>query len=402
MRSVDVCVVGAGPVGGALACCLAEAGLAVAIVDRAPLPPMEHPAFDGRAYAIAAGSRGLLERAGLWEALPLPACPIEGIRVSDGKVGQPASPLFLHFDVHELPEAEDGAAFGWMIEARSLRRAINARLNAHEGITVLAPAEVEVVRDADGAEVRVAGGAALRCRLVVAADGKESALRRQAGIMVTRHTYTQTGIVCAVAHERPHNNIALEHFLPAGPFAQLPMSGSEAGPNVSAIVWTERSAQAPGLMALDDVAFGREIGRRLGTHLGAVRPVGRRWSYPLGALHAHRYTDTRLVLVGDAAHGIHPIAGQGLNLGLRDVMALSGLLTDAHANGQDLGDPALLMRYQRARRADNVLMLAATDALDRLFSSDNPALRLARDIGIAAVHRAPRLKRMFMRRAMGL
>jgi 2-octaprenyl-6-methoxyphenol hydroxylase len=210
--------------------------------------------------------------------------------------------------------------------------------------------------------------------------------------------YDQTGLVTAVAHERAHNNVALEHFLPAGPFAQLPMSPAPDSPNVSAIVWTERNANAKRLLAMDSERFAREISRRLGDHLGAVRPIGRRWSYALGALHSHSYYATRLALVGDAAHGIHPIAGQGLNLGMRDVQALADLLK---AGSGDPGDPALLARYQRRRRPDNLLMLAATDALDRLFSTDNPLLRLARDIGIAAVHRTPRIKQAFMRQAMG-
>ena len=244
------------------------------------------------------------------------------------------------------------------------------------------------------------------CRLVVAAEGRDSPLRRAAGIPVTHLPYDQTGIVCAISHEHPHHNTALEHFLPSGPFAQLPMCASpdalEGGaPNVSAIVWTERTAIAQRMLALDDARFADAIARRLGGHLGTVRVVGRRWSYGLGALHAHRYFDTRLVLVGDAAHTIHPIAGQGLNLGFRDAMALADLLIEASHRGEDLGAPDLLRRYQRRRRPDNLLMLAATDALDRLFSNDNPLLRLARDVGIAAVHRTPPLKRLFMRQAMG-
>ena len=395
---VDVCVVGAGPVGGTLACRLAGAGLATALVDRAPLPPMEHPDFDGRAYAVAAGSRAVLVEAGLWEALPFAPGAIEAIRVSDGRVGRPASPLHLHFAAREA-EAE---AFGWMVEARSLRVAINRRLPELPDLQVFAPATVTVTRSRDGAVVAIAGGPAIPCRLVVAAEGRHSPLRQQAGIPVTRLPYGQTGIVCAIGHERPHGGTALEHFLPAGPFAQLPMAPTEGAPNLSAIVWTERDAAAARLLALDGARFTREVGRRLGDHLGAIRLLGRRWSYPLGALHAHRYTDARLALVGDAAHGIHPIAGQGLNLGFRDADALAGLVLDAAARGDDPGSPELLRRYQSARRPGNLGMLAATDGLDRLFSSDSILLRTARDIGIAAVHRAPGLKRMFMRRAMGL
>ncbi len=396
--SVDVCVVGAGPVGGALACRLARAGLRVAVVDRAALPPMEHPSFDGRAYAIASGSRGLLEEAGVWEALPLPAGPIEQIRVSDGKPGRPASPLFLHFDAADL----GGAPMGWMVEARSMRVALNRQLNATPNILLHAPAKAQVERTADGATVRLDDGSVIGAKLVVAAEGRDSPLRRQAGITAARWSYPQSGIVCAIAHERPHNNTALEHFLPAGPFAQLPMAGGEAGEHISAIVWTERKATAPRLMALDDAAFGAEVAVRLGGHLGAVRIVGQRWVYPLSAMYVHRTVAERLAVVGDAAHGIHPIAGQGLNLGLRDAIALSRLVIAAHADGQDVGAAGLLDRYQRARRLDNVSMILATDGLDRLFSTDNPLVRAARDIGIAAVHRLPPLKRAFMKQAMGL
>ncbi len=393
----DVCVVGAGPVGAALACSLAASGVRVAVVDRAHLPPMEHPDFDGRAYAIAAGSRALLEQAGVWAKLPFVPCPILDIRVSDGKTGRQASPLFLHFDHAEA----DAGPFGWMVEARSLRVALNARLHeACEG-RVFAPAEATVTRSAAGAVVEVSGGPTVQCRLVVAAEGRESPLRSQAGIAVSRLAYRQAGIVSAVAHEKPHRGAALEHFLPAGPFAQLPMTGTADMPNLSAVVWTERSELAPRMMALDDAAFGREIARRLGTHLGAVRPVGRRWIYKLGAMHAQRYTAERLVLVGDAAHGIHPIAGQGLNLGLRDAIVLSALVRDAVAAGSDPGDPALLARYQARRRPANLLMLGATHALDRLFSTDNGLVRTVRDLGIAGVQLLPPLKRVFMRQAMG-
>jgi 2-octaprenyl-6-methoxyphenol hydroxylase len=400
--SPEVCVVGAGPVGGTLACRLAAAGIATAVIDRAALPPMEHPAFDGRAYAIAAGSCRLLDEAGVWSALIPSACPILDIRVSDGRLGRAASPLFLHFD-HRAPGV---AAFGHMVEARRLRVALNAHMHALPALRVFAPASVEVERNPDHATVRVSGGPMIECRLVVAAEGRESPLRRAAGIPVTRLPYDQTGIVCAISHERPHHNVALEHFLPSGPFAQLPMHASpdalEGGaPHVSAIVWTERTAVAQRMLALDDAAFAEAIARRLSGYLGAVRVVGRRWHYQLGALHAHRYHDTRLALVGDAAHTIHPIAGQGLNLGFRDAMALADLLIEAVRRGEDPGAPDLLRRYQRRRRPDNLLMLAATDALDRLFSNDHPLLRLVRDVGIAAVHRAPPLKRLFMRQAMG-
>ena len=394
---VDVCVVGAGPVGGALACRLAGAGVATAIVDRAALPPMEHPDFDGRAYAITAGSRAVMQASGLWDRLPIAPGPITGIRVSDGKVGRPASRLFLHFDAAEVGDAP----FGWMVEARSLRMALNAHMAALPGLHVFAPANASVQRQADGALVQVQGGPLVAARLVVAAEGRRSALRGQAGIPVTHLPYHQTGIVCCIAHEAAHNGIALEHFLPGGPFAQLPMAATDAAPNISAIVWTERTRMAERIMQLDEAAFMRELGRRMGDHLGALRLLGRRWSYPLSAMLVHRYTATRLALVGDAAHGIHPIAGQGLNLGFRDIGTLADMVIAATRAGEDPGGPALLRRYQAARRPDNMMMLAATDALDRLFSNDIAPVRLARDLGIAAVHRIGPLKRMFMRSAMG-
>ena len=402
MLDVDVAVVGAGPVGGTLACLLARRGARVAVIDRAALPPMEHPDFDGRAYAIAAGSRAVMRDAGLWDALPFAPGPILDIRVTDGRVGRPASKLFLHFDSRDAGEDLNGEAFGWMVEARSLRMAINAALDSTENLHVFAPAVAKVTRHEDHAEIQIAGGPAIRAGLVVAAEGRNSPLRDQAGIRVTRLAYHQTGMVGAIAHEKPHHGTALEHFLPAGPFAQLPMAGTEGAPNLSAFVWTERDGMAGRLMAMDHTAFARELRRRMGDHLGHVEVMGRRWSYPLSLLHAERYFDTRLALAGDAAHGMHPIAGQGLNVGFRDVGALGRLVGEAVASGEDVGSPALLRRYQAERRPDTLAMLAATDAIDRLFSNNNPALRLARDVGIAAVHRMPRLKRMFMRQAMGV
>ena len=400
--AADVCVVGAGPVGGTLACRLAASGVSTALVDRAALPPMEHPAFDGRAYAVASGSRRLLMEAGLWDRLPDPPNPILDIRVADGHVGRLPSRLHLHFDHREAGDEP----FGWMVEARGLRRALNAHVRTLDVLHVFAPAEAAVERSGDGAMVRIAGGPTIACRLVVAAEGRNSPLRDAAGIPVTRFDYSQTGIVCAISHELPHRDVALELFLPSGPFAVLPMAPSPdaedgGAPNVSAVVWTERTRIAETMLRLDDTRFAREIRRRLGDYLGSLRTVGRRWNYPLSAMLAHRYVDTRLALAGDAAHGIHPIAGQGLNLGFRDAIELARLVIDAKQVGEDVGSPALLARYQQARRPDNLAMLTMTDGLDRLFSTNNPAVRLARDLGIAAVDRTPPLKRLFMRRAMG-
>lgn len=392
----DIAIIGAGPVGGALACRLANAGMHVLLVDKAPLPPMEHPDFDGRAYAIAAGSKRLLDEAGLWPALPFAPCPILDIRVTDGKPGRPASPLSLHFDHKAVGEEP----FGWIIEARALRIAINDQLNACPHITLRAPAEAAISYTPEAALIRLNNGQHHSAALVLAADGRNSQLRAQAGISVTRIPYRQAAIVCAIAHEKPHHGVALEHFLPGGPFAQLPMTGTLAQPHVSAIVFTDKTAIAARLHGLDATRFTQEVAKRLGPHLGAIELVGKRWSYPLSAMLAARYTAHRMALVGDSAHGIHPIAGQGLNLGLRDALALADLLIAA-GPGADYGAPALLAAYQAARRPANIAMLAATDGLDRLFSTNNPAIRLARDLGLGAVQRMPRLKAGFMRAAMG-
>lgn len=405
MLSVQVCIMGAGPVGGTLGCRLAAAEVSVAVIDHAALPPMENPAFDGRAYAIAAGARTLLDDAGLWDVLDVPPNPIRDIRVTDGRVGRAPSPLHVHFDHREA--AEEPQPFGWMVEARSLRKALNARFPVQPGLHVFAPAKATVSRSAEGAVVRLDNGTEIACRLVVGAEGRNSPLRVEAGIQVTRIPYHQTGIVCAIAHERPHHDLALEHFLPAGPFAALPMGPSadaEPGgsPNVSAIVWTERTRDVPPIMALDNARFARELGRRLGGHWGAIRAIGRRWSYPLSAMIVHRYVDTRLALAGDAAHGVHPIAGQGLNLGFRDAIELADLVIEAHRTGADVGSPELLAQYQRVRRGDNLLMFGMTDQLDRLFSTDRRLVRTVRDLGIGAVDRLGPVKRVFMRRAMGL
>ena len=264
MIEVEVCIVGAGPVGASLACLLAARGVSVACVDKRALPPMEHPDFDGRAYAVASGSRrDLLEPAGVWANLPLASEPIERIRVSDGKLGRPASPLFLQFE-----DWEAGAGpFGFMTEARSLRMALNRTLHA-AGVKVIAPAEVSSEGVSEGRFGLRAGDHTVRARLVVAAEGRDSPLRRAARIPVTRIGYPQSGIVSAVAHERPHGREALEHFLPAGPFAQLPMASTEGAPNVSAIVWTEERARRSDdacrrshLRPRDQAASGRTSGR---------------------------------------------------------------------------------------------------------------------------------------------
>lgn len=390
-NSCEIAVIGAGPVGGTLALALAARGRKVLLVDKADLKPMEHPDFDGRAYAIAHGCQPLLQQAGLWERLPFAPCPILDIDVTDGKPGRAPSRLKLHFDHKDVGDEP----FGWIIEARSVRVALNQAL-ADSNVIIRAPAEARISRYADEAVIRI-GEERFSAQLVVAAEGRQSPLREQANISVTKLPYKQTAVIFALAHEIPHHNIALEHFLPGGPFAVLPMTGTAEHPHLSAIVFTESDANAKLLYAMDDAALVRQVQARLGERLGALTPVGRRWLYPLYAMYAARYYDTRLALAGDSAHGVHPIAGQGLNLGLRDAAAL----TDLAGAAPDPGAPEILSAYQARQRPINMAMLMGMDALDRLFSSDFPPLRLARDLGLAAVERMPGLKRRFMLAAMG-
>jgi 2-octaprenyl-6-methoxyphenol hydroxylase len=385
----DAVIVGGGLVGGTLACALGAAGMRVAVVDNAEPAEVLEAGFDGRASAIALTSRRLLEGIGLWDGMKDDAAPMLDIRVSEGRSG-----FFLHYDHHDIGDEP----FGHMVENREFRKALFHRMREIDGIVLLAPARVSGLdRSAAEVEARLTDGTRIRAPLVVAAEGRASPTREAAGIRVTRWSYRQTGIVCTVAHEKPHDFIAHEHFLPAGPFAILPLLGDR-----SSIVWTERADRAPAIMALGDAAFTAELGRRFGDFLGRVEVIGPRWSYPLSLQFAETAVALRLVLVGDALHGMHPIAGQGLNMGLRDVAALVDVLAEARSLGLDIGAADVLDRYQRWRRFDNVLMLAMTDGLNRLFSNDIGPLRLARDIGLAGVNLIPPLKKLFMQHAMGV
>ena len=385
---VDIAIVGGGMVGFSLAIGLARAGADVALVERASIADMTEAAFDGRGSAIAAGSQRILDGMGLWRAMQADASPILEIRVADG-----ASPLFLHYDHKDIGDDP----LGWIVENAAIRRTL-AGASHDAGVRVIDRTAVERIEPkADHTALILERGRRLEARLVVAADGRNSPLRDMAGIEAVRWSYPQTGIVCAVRHEVPHNGIAQEHFLPAGPFAILPMTG-----NRSSIVWTERNDLAPIIFHLDDDGFDAELRARFGRFLGDVEVARGRWAYPLSVVHAKRYTASRIALAGDAAHAIHPIAGQGFNIGLRDVAALAQVVVDALRLGLDPGAPEVLDRYVRWRRLDNMAMIAVTDSLNRLFSNDIPPVRLARDAGLAAVNCAGPLKKFFMRHAMGL
>ena len=386
----ELVIAGAGLSGLPLAIACAGAGIEVAVVDPQDPEAMLDAGFDGRTSAIAYGSRLVLDGIGLWPQIEDAAEPIREIRVADGD-----SPLFLHYDSRDLG---GDTPLGYIVENRVLRRALYARARALPTLRLLPKHRVAAV-EASNADAAVAldGGERLRARLVVAADGRDSPLRRAAGIGAIEWRYRQTGIVTTVAHERPHAGIAVEHFLPAGPFAILPMRG-----NFSSIVWTEHAGLAPAILGLDDAAFAAELGARFGRFLGAIEPVGPRWAYPLSLMQAERYRARRLALVGEAAHVIHPIAGQGLNIAIRDIAALAELVVDHRRRGLDIGDDIVLERYERWRRADAVLLAAVTDGLNRLFSNEIAPVRLARDLGLALVNRLPPVKRLLMRHAMGM
>ena len=285
-----------------------------------------------------------------------------------------------------------------MIENRALRRALFDATLSLAKLQVLAPNTVETLaRDASGVKVVLNDGRRISSRLLVAADGRRSAIRASAGIEVRETPYAQTAIVATVRHERTHEGVAVEEFLPSGPFAMLPMTD-----NRSNIVWTELHEYAGGYLALSDADFKDELHRRFGEWLGSIELEGPRFSYPLGFMQAERYTARRLVLAGDAAHVIHPIAGQGLNLGLRDVAALAEIVVDSHRLGFDVGDSPLLGRYERWRRFDNTVLAYATDGLNYLFSNNIGPLRVLRDVGLAAVGTVPPVRRLLMRQAMGI
>jgi 2-octaprenyl-6-methoxyphenol hydroxylase len=400
----ELVIAGAGLNGMLLAVACAGAGLPVVVVDPQDPEAMLDRGFDGRTSAIAYGSRLVFDALDLWPDIAPDAEPIREIRIADDE-----SPLFLHYDCRELiPGHDDAMPLGYIVENRVLRRVLLDRARALPSLALRGGRRVARMHATEtGAEIMLDDGARLRTRLVAAADGKESPLRRAAGIRAFEWRYPQIGIVTTVLHERPHAGIAVEHFFPAGPFAILPMtdepaSAGRAPRGRSSIVWTEHADLAPRLLALPEAGFTAELRARFGDFLGAIEPVGPRWSYKLALMHAERYRARRLALVGEAAHVIHPIAGQGLNIGIRDVATLAELIVDHRRLGLDIGEERLLERYQRWRRADALLLAAVTDSLNRLFSNAIPPLRLARDAGLAIVHRIPPLKRVLMQEAMGL
>jgi 2-octaprenyl-6-methoxyphenol hydroxylase len=410
MHVAEVAIVGAGLIGASLAAALGSAGLRVVLIDRLPASAQLAPTFDGRTTAVSRSSRQALEAIGVWSRIAAYAAPILDIRISDARLDPaggpaPTSRLHLHFDHREAQRRGGPAApMGHIVENRHLRAALFEVLDTLPAVKIFAPAEaIEAHRNEGSARIRLADGRIIRAALLVSAEGRGGRLHEEAGIRIRRTGYGQTAIVVTAEHALPHLGVAQEKFLPAGPFAILPLTDDPAsGAHRSSIVWSERSDLVPTLLRLPDSDFQAEFARRFGEHLGAVKAVGPRFSYPLSVQVAERFTAPRLALVGDAAHGIHPIAGQGWNLGLRDAAALAEVVVDSYRLGLDIGHASVLAQYERWRRVDSLSMIAVTDGLNRLFSNDFAPVRLVRDLGLAAVNRMPPLRRFFIHHAMGL
>lgn len=397
----DVIIVGGGLIGLSFAAAMASADLEVAVIEYQSPDQLRDQRFDGRVSAISYGSRRIFETLDLWAPMAENAGAIRDIRIVDGNITRGDSPLWLHYDHREVGDEP----MGHIIENRTLRKVLLEAAENHPHITLLAPISVKsFTQNSDCVTVVLSNDTTLYAPLLVAADGRRSRVRDAAGISVKTYDYKQTAIVCTVHHEQPHGDVAIERFLPAGPFAILPMGkvGDHPYGHHSSLVWSEKAAPAPHFLTMDAERFNHHLAERFGDYLGKVTLQGERWSYPLSLSMASDYTAPRVALVGDAAHGIHPIAGQGFNLGLRDVAVLAEELVNQSRLGLDIGSDAVLKPYEQLRRGDVFQMIAATDGLNRLFSNAIPPIRWARRAGLAIVEKTPPLKRAFMRHAMGV
>ncbi|MGV6804402.1 MAG: FAD-dependent monooxygenase [Ruegeria sp.] len=393
-QASDILIVGGGLNGPALALALAQTGHSVTVIDALDEKVRKNAAFDGRAYALALASQRLLAAIGIWDRIAGHAQPMLEIKVTDGHAGAGASPFFMHFDHAEIEEGP----MGFMVEDRHLRRAFMDAMAAEKAITRINGRTVVAQNSGPtGVTVTLDDGADVTGRLLVGCDGRRSGTAARAGIKRTGWDYGQTALVCAIEHDLPHHGIAHQFFMPPGPLAILPLTG-----NRSSIVWSERTDAARRINALDEVAYLQVLRPRFGDFLGEIRLQGERFTYPLNLTIANSFVANRLALVGDAAHGMHPIAGQGLNAGLRDVGALAEVLTLAGRRGEDISSTLVLERYQEWRRFDTAALAMATDAFNKLFSNDNPILRAGRDIGMGIVGSLPGLRRGFVREAAGL
>ncbi len=390
----DILIVGGGLNGPALALALAQGGFSVTIIDALPVARLEGQDFDGRAYALALASKQMLTALGIWGDIADNSQPILDIIASDGRPGEGAAPWFLHFDHLEIEEGP----MGFMLEDRYLRRALLTAVADNSAITQINQRRV-VAQETDtlGAQVTLDDGQILRGSLLIGCDGRDSETATRAGISRVGWGYDQTALVCAIAHEKPHNGIAHQFFMPSGPLGILPLPG-----NRCSIVWAETTERADWIKSLPDADFLAELRPCFGDFLGEIALEGGRFAYPLKLTVANRFTGQRLALVGDAAHGMHPLAGQGLNMGLRDVASLAEVLTLAKRRGEDFTTSLVLDRYQQWRGFDTVSMAMATDGINKLFSNDNTLVRAGRDLGLGLVNAMPGLRRGLIRQAAGL
>lgn len=390
----DILIAGGGLNGPALALALAQAGFDVTVVDARPAPKRAGSNFDGRGYALALASKRLLAAIGVWDKVAEQSEPMRDIKVSDGRAGEGSAPFFLHFDHTEIEEGP----MGFMLEDRFLYRAFLEAMEAEPRITLISGTSVtDQAVDTSGVTATFSDGRTHRARLLVGCDGRQTGVGKRAGIKRTGWGYGQTALVCAIKHELPHNGVAHQFFMPPGPLAILPLPG-----NMCSIVWSETDENAAAIHALSDEDYMAVLRPRFGDFLGEIELTGNRFTYPLSLSVANEFIANRVALVGDAAHGMHPIAGQGLNAGLRDVAALAQILTEAQQRGEDFASELVLARYQEWRRFDTATLVAATDLTNKLFSNDNPLLRAARDVGMGLVGAMPGLRRTFMREAAGL
>jgi len=390
----DIAIVGGGLNGPALGLALAQIGLRVTIIDRLESDVRKDAGFDGRSYAMALTSTRLLDGIGVWGDVAENAQPMLEIKVTDGRAGEGPSPFFMHFDHTEIEEGP----MGHMVEDRHLRRALIDATQTTENITLLNGEDVIAQNvDASGVTLTLASGKTVRAKLLVGADGRGSGTAMRAGIKRIGWGYAQTALVCAISHEKPHGGVAHQFFMPPGPLAILPLTE-----NRSSIVWSETIENAARINALPDDAYLDVLRPRFGDFLGEISLAGARYTYPLSLSLAHSMVADRVALLGDAAHGVHPIAGQGLNAGMRDVAALAEVIADALRRGQDVGSATVLDQYQIWRRFDNTALALATDSFNRLFSNDSSLLRIARDVGMAAINALPGARRGFIREAAGL
>ncbi|NOD65172.1 2-octaprenyl-6-methoxyphenyl hydroxylase [Ruegeria sp. HKCCD6109] len=393
-QASDILIVGGGLNGPALALALAQTGHSVTVIDALAEKVRKNAAFDGRAYALALASQRLLDATGVWAHVAEHAQPMLEIKVTDGHAGAGPSPFFMHFDHAEIEEGP----MGYMVEDRHLRRAFLDAMAEEPRITQISgKTVVSQQSDATGVTLTLDDGTTVGGGLLVGCDGRRSGTASRAGIKRTGWDYGQTALVCAIEHDLPHNGIAHQFFMPPGPLAILPLTG-----NRSSIVWSERTETAARINAMSEEDYLQVLCPRFGDFLGEIRLAGDRFTYPLNLTIANSFIGDRMALVGDAAHGMHPIAGQGLNAGLRDVGALAEVVTLAGRRGEDIGSVMVLERYQEWRRFDTASLAMATDVFNKLFSNDNPLLRLGRDIGMGIVGSLPGLRRGFVREAAGL